>query len=502
MDSPRTWGWTLLVFAAGTALLLLVAATGLGGPVAAEAGSGEVVARELLRASSTGRQALVSSLWWPPLPALLRTPLAALRPGPDGTAVSARLFGALWGGGLLALLYRMARRWDTGRAGLLLVGLLALSPVFLRAATRGATASALLFLAVLVLYGLIDWITLRDLRALSYFTIGGGLLVLASPGLALWFVGLLLVLGLLEHARPTPAAERRALILLAFAPALYAAGLWLLGNWLIMGDALYLLRGIGRLGRPAPIQPDLHTAGMFALLLGLAPAVLLLRRGRPRALPAALGLAALAAWAAASVIRGGAAELTPAARDALAAWWPVAAVGLLAAARPPRSPAIRPVGLAPLLAAATLVPAFGWFHHAARTQAPDPYAAPALHLRDSGLYDYVRDGATWPKVLVCGFAAFDLLSTGDYAPAFVPELDFDLDTALEVYGGHRLYVMIPPPRGGAALDSIHRKHPDLYHHGTPALIFDSEWQGWRLFEIIQPPRPQEGRTLSPEPSPP
>jgi hypothetical protein len=100
------------------------------------------------------------------------------------------------------------------------------------------------------------------------------------------------------------------------------------------------------------------------------------------------------------------------------------------------------------------------------------------------------------KVFVCGFGGyvhFHEPPSRDYsnirdARLFVNTLDFDFETTVQDYRGQDLYLLVPEPVGLAAFDSIHWKFPQVFEgRSAPRLLFDRDFNGWRLFEIVRSP---------------
>jgi len=212
------------------------------------------VASDILSGQSRGRQALVKSLEYPPLPTVLIS-LLSLLPGLRGEPLTARIiaFGSLL---LLSLyMFRLHRRYGIPRY----IRIPALFTLILLPginATMIQGTSALLLLCLLVpgagfLYGWLEKERLHDL-AFGAVLLGLSCLV-AFQSLSLIAVCVPFVAirsGLLRKK-----AVVEATLLVFLVPTLYAVVLWFGGNWLIMGDAMFHVKHwYGRaISHPAPL---------------------------------------------------------------------------------------------------------------------------------------------------------------------------------------------------------------------------------------------------------
>ena len=134
------------------------------------------------------------------------------------------------------------------------------------------------FFALLTAHGLVQWVEGRRLRDLVSMAFGSALLLLTFAELSGWLVLAFALLAVDQALTPSTHAQREATLLLGLLPFVYAACLWLLGNWLIMGDAFYFLRSIFRPGlrgggsAAAPAAALMRTQHLAPALLALAAA--------------------------------------------------------------------------------------------------------------------------------------------------------------------------------------------------------------------------------------
>lgn len=478
----------LVVLAAG--VLLFIGLLGLGTPRERDALIRDAVALQLLDGATEGRQALVGSIWWAPLPSLLRVPLIyAMQwmPEPNGSL----LLAAICAVALLWLIYRFCRLRLARMESLYLVTALVLAPGFSEPVFYGATHHWNVLLAFSLLVAYHAWRREHSLRGLVLFGSVGGLIAVSGVDILLWAVVVFGLLALHELARRASGAEKRATLLLAGLPGLYVAGLWVLLNWLIMGAPLFFLRtwpaatpdaGAGWL--PESLMPGIMV--WFFYLIALSLLALVMRRGAVLCLAAAT-LAWLIPW-----YRFGHVGLTA---MAFGGWLALTTGALVTTAvlagtldrRYARSRMA--LCLAPLaLVVAMRSPRIPLDPPALRMVVDRPAQRHAMLDRVVARVD--NDENRFVKVFVAGFEALHLLQ-GYPNDIFLPVLDFDVRQAVSDYHGYRLYVMVHRPEGVAALDGIHVRYPDLYRRGGPLTLYDSDWGPWRLYEITPQYRPPD-----------
>jgi hypothetical protein len=482
--SSRAVEWVLAALGAGAFLAMALLRPDL---TASEARVTEGACRAFLAGTTEGRQALVNSVWYPPLTFLLRLPLVAVLPK-TGVPYASLIVSATSGAAVLFLLQRMLKECGFGWFRWLAIGGLAASGTFLKSCADGSSTLAVAFLAALTARGLTQWAARRQVRFLVYLGMGAALLAGASFDLLPW-LGLVAWLLLVDTLfAPFRSAQREGVVILGLLPSAYVAGLWMLANWLVMGDGLYAFRSLlagaqegGALASPAVelTRADYAAAGVAATALGLA----LPRADRAGAFAGAMG---------ASV--------------AVAALW-LAGRGLLWSAAPLLVclPLVATVSLAHLGTARGM----GTFGRFVLALTPAALTGYALYLGVGGLPSeptgaaayagarggdsvraieaYVRDHARYPKVFVCGHEGFDLLwnRRGD---VFVHALDFDFAQSKKDYAGHDLFLLVRRPRGRAAMDSVHRKYPEVFALGADTALYAGTWGDWRLFELVVAPR--------------
>lgn len=256
-----------------------------GGLPSADAIVRSGVANDLVQGAARGRQGLIGSLRWAPLPTLLTMPflrLPGLSLGPFAMCVVAAACYAL----LCAYLnswWAALRVSPAVRIPILLA--LYLSPWVRNEIMAGAGASLFVLLAVLSACFFIDWWERHELRSLAYLSLIVGLGIIAQYQFVLLF--LLFLVGIfarillkergdiplfrrassapnsgapVSDVPPTASGDgekklsvpfflRRSsyaegTLIIYVTPALYLAALWVMANWLIMKSPGFFLRGL------------------------------------------------------------------------------------------------------------------------------------------------------------------------------------------------------------------------------------------------------------------
>jgi len=476
-----------LLATAALAALFFVIGLGRADRLAADGVVYDVAARQLWRNTTIGRQALVGAAEWPPLPILLRLPAAAFAVAGDVGPFPSLAVSAISGAAALVLLWRALGRWGAGWARAPVALAVAAHPFFLAETLGGGNGPLALCGTLLAAAGLADWIADRSLRALVRLAAGAALLTGSSLDLIPWvaalFAMLLLDLAFGRFAR----GQRGAALWLAALPAAWVAGLWILANWLIMGDPLYFLRGLRNaaalspLPHPAPFPFSPRDAAAAGLALAAAGAA----AARGRRAGAFLGLLAAAPPAIAFALSAGGLLWSPSPLLFVAA--PLALLAAAwhaqAAPRPGAARAAAAVAALALTAAAVARLPERSLH------APERAAFAALADQRGRwlprIEARVRARSPYSKVFVAGYDGLALLGAAP-SDTFVPTLDFDFGAAERDYAGNRLYLLVRRPERRGALDAIHWKYPRIYELGSRHTLYDSDWGDWRLFEIVQP----------------
>jgi len=381
------------------------------------------IGEDLFQGVPRGRQGLIGSLRWAPLPTLLSAlflRLPSLRPGPFAQCIVAA--------GAYALLCAFLNSWWAGKGLGVGVRFPALAALYLSPWARhqiasGSSTPVFVMLAVLSGCLFIDWWETDELRSLAYLSIVVGLAILTRYQFILIFLGILVAVFLhvlLHHPRGQLRAYAEGTLILYTMPALYVVGVWFIANWLIMGDPTFFMRGLpwGH-ARPAAWRPLLEDGCRWAAC------------GVPFAV-------ALVGWLGRKVFR----------RGRLLAGLPAAGLALFV---------------------------LGVSHVPVRPSMAETRAiARALEELD-----------TLDRVAVSGHVGYVLLDQA--TPRVrqmlrdVHSLSFYEEKALESSRGRNLYVLVPPDRPEYRWEDIRLKYPGMAEAQPRFVVFERELPaGWRL----------------------
>lgn len=443
------------------------------------------ISQAALARTTIGRQALIGSIWWPPLHGLLRLAPAAIW-RTSAYPVSSLLVSALSGAACLLLLRHMLLRWRVPGYRWLLAAV-ALSPGFLQDALRGGSGTTVLFSALLFLHGLYGWGAKRSSRSIVYFAMASALLLWSDFNAAVWmllvFVPFFFELRGFRGAR----SQREAVCVLALLPVGYALALWILLNWLLMGDGLFFLRSLARPPAKMPVSvsgPELTVcvAAALAGMTGLCAGV----RHRCRGLllcGAAIVLLPVVTLAQSTY----GLLLTRAFLPSMILPLTIAFCGCLLATWSSGSFRLR-AGLAASLLGITLA-----MHLPADSglvpEGGSALRSPAIAQRILPLMEQrIAHHEPHTRVLICGYAGF-LLLHGYEAEHVELCLDLDLNALQDSFAGPGCYLLIQAPVGVYGRDNVHWRYPGLYHRARENLLLERVLKTWHLFELISVPVP-------------
>lgn len=452
------------------------------------------ISAEALSGTTPGRQALVGSVWWGPLPMVLHLsttyllgllPTAALwlPPVPLAMVLSALLVGF----GCFSLLRSHFVTDGLGQKGaarpaVMLLALAGFLPSTLLLAISGQASALILPLALLMLLSGAAWLDAGRVRHLVPCAFAMAALLFC--GFEAWgwvFCGsLLLLFGALRRRD----LRRRlpAILLLGLLPAVYVFGVWALLNWLILDESGFFIRLFSTL--PAPSFPPLRgwLPGSLPERMAFAICVAGLLRGplvrdwRQSAFALAGLLASLWLTCLSSLGLGwsgdanrtllGICALLVVLRSII--WW--------SHRYPVRSFVLQTLALLLLLPVALQ-------HFLQTAQTADlQQENPAALLRQ--IREYAAENTQHHRIFVCGYEGLGLLGGDRRAERFVPVMDLHLDSLLESYRGQTLFLLVRKPEGRAQMESIAWQVPDLYRLGSSRTLLSKDFGKWRLFEIV------------------
>ena len=242
-----------LLFALGVAMAALIGYP--DGLPSADAVVRAAVGNDLVEGAMRGRQGLIGSLRWAPLPTLLALPferLPGLTLGPFAMCVVAAA--------CYALLCAYLNSWwaSLGLSAAMRIPILLalyLSPWVRNEIMAGTSTSLFVLLLVLSAGFFIDWWERHELRSLAYLSLTLGLGIVSQYQFVLIFF--VILLGIIarillrrvsRRTGPEGPETRKAYaegtLIIYITPSLYMAALWVMANWLIMKNAGFFLRGL------------------------------------------------------------------------------------------------------------------------------------------------------------------------------------------------------------------------------------------------------------------
>ncbi len=383
------------------------------------------IGQDLLKGLSRGRQGLVDSLRWAPLPTLIALPLLRL-PEPFGGDWAPVVVGV----GCAALLAAFLSGWlkTCGMGGplrLAIAVLVFLSPALQDPLTVGGSEPVFLLLVVLAFCFLVHWWETDQLRSLAYLALCLALAILTRYASALLFglASVFVIVHLVARRKQKHYAEATLIVFLV--PALYAIGLWIASNWLIMGDPFHFVRNIaateGSAFDPARLFGDARLWGQAALLCAI-PFVARRMRGLP--------------------------------------------------------PRFRPMWSGLVVAAACLLLTCG----GGPRRTVDRKDAEL-----SRIVKYLAGAHREDWIIYSGHRGYELARAlaGRRIKHLHHTLSFYPQQVLERTRGKRTYLLVPMPRADGSWEQLPQAYPDIFGEGGYEAVFERAWDDWLLVRIVR-----------------
>ena len=437
----------------------------------------------LAQGRTWGRQALIGSFEFPPLQTLsllLASFVAApLRVGPG------RLLVAISQAWALCYFLRIPCGPKRSWLGLACLGCLLWVPDTQAAFLALDPGWVMLVPVSSAVYHAARWHRYRSLRDMIICAIDCGILVFAGvAGIVFAAAMLALMSSEVRRAVDLSAGEKKGMRLLAWVPFCYCAILWLLWNWLIMGDMLFPLyrlveafRSVDAQELVRGVQAATSKLSPFVVGGGVVLAVSFFSQARATALCLFAGLAA----ATVCQVLLTAVYVYPAGATLL-----VLGVGLLGLAFPLltldwQANAGR-LGVGCVLFIASACTAL--LRPAAVHAEESAYMIPHPPVR--AITDWID--RFWPdsRVLVYGVRVAALY----HDPAerrFLARLDFREADFLEQAGEEQIHLLVPP-RTGRFYARESGLLSDIFQHGRTWLFLERRWpSGWQLWRCVVPP---------------
>lgn len=474
------------------------------------------VARELLAGTTAGRQALVGSCWFGPLPSLAGVCAAWL----GGSPVAAPLAVAAWVGWALAL-FRIGRLLPAAGVGRLCAQAAAACAIGVCDGALDPAVSFPVWLGIMAAGACADWSLRRSLGALSNFGFALGALALCGMSLAGWSLAAALLLGAVTRLSSDVRQRLPAVLLLGWLPLVYALSVWALLDWLLLGHPFYFVRPLMASGVLAWRGGIGHLSAVTVTALAAAAVAGVVGAWRRRADAGVLVLLSIAAWLWGATLTAAGVDWSAVASEPLCA-----ALAVLALLRTCCGPAdagrhwnpagsesapARPVARARIVPASAVAGvALVTLALAARTDAGQGrrQARLAAVRRDQTgeaarcreVEAYVRSRTPYGRVFVCGYEGLGLLRSQSRI-RLLPSMDLHVAALRRQYFGQTLFILVHKPEGRAATDSVHVRYPGGYRYGFERAIFARDFGPWRLFEVVGAPTGEQLRAWRQPPAP-
>jgi len=235
--------WIFLILFSALLLCALIANGGFRGVrLGTEAIVRTGVASDLLAGEARGRQGLVGSLYWTPIPTILALPVVPFIGGGFGMCIISAAMAGLCAAFINSYL---ARKGTTKTVRRVVIALFAVQPFVIRSVVSGGSELLFALLTFVAFAYFLDWLDTGSLHSLAYFSIVLGLDILTRFQTILIAVVMFVVLFFVLYGERRGRRSYLEGMLIAFlAPPLYAVAVWFAANWLIMGEWTFFLRGL------------------------------------------------------------------------------------------------------------------------------------------------------------------------------------------------------------------------------------------------------------------
>ena len=178
---------------------------------------------------------------WPPLSTIVFLPVAGIRPLAT-SLVALPLTTAFFAATLLVLLDRVLALARLGwKRRLPLVVLFGVNPMIVFYSVNGMSEIVYLTFLVAGVYFFLRWFLSRESRFIVLTAVAFSFGVLSRYEVITWVVLLTVALVAAMIRQHVSRTEIEGSVVAYLAPVVYAIGLWLFVNWLILGNALYFL---------------------------------------------------------------------------------------------------------------------------------------------------------------------------------------------------------------------------------------------------------------------
>lgn len=232
---------------------------------------------DLINGYNRGGQGLVCSIWLPPFPTLIQIPLVFFKFHLHNLFLN-NILSSIFAAGSGVFLNMLFKRCEVDRVyRFLLLVFFYLNPLTLFQSANGTSQMMFVLFLVASFYYLLAWLKEKGLRDFLLMTLNTSLLCLIRIEGFFYAIAILAVIIIVSFYQRYKVLQKEGLLLLYLAPIVYLISLWFLFNWLIMGNAVYFLRGIFFEKRQL-INPLHNLAIVLAFLLILLAKFLYLQK--------------------------------------------------------------------------------------------------------------------------------------------------------------------------------------------------------------------------------
>lgn len=484
----ETWRQRLVNFAIPALLALILIASGNNSCGDSVVYSG--IARELITGSTEGRQALVGSFWYGPLPAMGFLPFAWIfGVGTLSTNIAAWFYWSL-------TLFMGGRATVNHIARLLMQGMLAAAILL----TRCVTDHTMAFIAVILVFSLrslMGWCTnqsVKDLVGLSF-----GTALLAGCGMPLAGIVAILAFSIPLTAVFNAATRRRlfAILILGWLPLLYSLSVWVLSNWLIFSDPWFFMRPLtGMHAIKWHFTGSINHGEIIGILIIAFAFITALKQKRISAL--ATVVIALLSWTWLHLLSDSGIEWSTA--PALAVF--IFCVMALWQARCGVGQNGKPIWSA--YGDLLLVLLVALVVNRSEIKSAQLESNQAMHavLRKE-IQTFVKGRTPYGRIFVCGYNGLVLFDrqgakecdgecdSSDDSDMLLPNFDLHISDLRKRYFGQQIFLLVHAPLGPARFDNVHSRFPWLYEAGAERAMYAADFGAWRLFQVIGAPTEEQ-----------
>jgi hypothetical protein len=480
------------------------------------------IAYDLLNGSERGREALICSVWWAPLPTLLQL-IFGVFPALIESGIAGIILSAIGGALMLMFLFKSLIYFKLWRPAIYATILLvAFNPWMLFHSATGASGALMLGVLAGALWCLIMWYYNGKLSHLIGLSILSSLLPLIKHQAILLSI-IVLVAAICTSMRGTKQKINRleGTFFLSLSPTVYSVGLWFLFNWLVMGDFVYFLRGVyispvsqeaaassitslyqnGSLGWASPFFIQFYIAPFLPaalVLLGFG----LFRRREIMPLFLVIMLSVFPLYHIFMISRGQSFGISD---DLIASLLIAVLCGAYFFKEMSRdNDRVRTPSI--LLAFLVLTGTIASYMFSSVGVSEMPLQAslrfPFVAINDpskeeSEIRQFILRKEDDSRIAMAGFCGYNFIrKSNGKEDEFIHMINLNLPLTLDRTNGKTLYFIVPKPAGAAAFDSINLNLPTLYYRGETTIgssevqahfmLENKDFPNWRIFTIVRP----------------